>query len=229
MTLKPPEMVCDDMIVHGLHAMGHRLSDQCLYDLFRILNLNEFRSNFLEKKISTSFARLKKTELQIIEEEWSEQKNHNSVVFVRDLKKVLLDMWADVALWNSFDFEGTDFLDLDEKGYKWSHRWTSFDLYQSRREAMRKKFGDVDLLSFGLWLDSGELESGQTIYILVLFPLNAPSSLIRRGDCVFPIGYVYQQSDIVDCFEVLLPQFECLRDVPRSFPGRIRSIVCEID
>lgn len=237
------EKLCDSILVNGLRGMGHELSDRAFSDLFKLLNLQEFRSGFQKGQLSKSF-------VSVLNDSknntcWMERTIRKSVVYVRDLLevsllnfgrrnlkfyKVLLEMRADQALWNSFDFDGSGSIDVDEHGTSWGHRWTSFPIYQTRKRALVQKFGStVDLVSWGLWLDSGETDSNSSIYILVAFPMNAPASMLPRPDCLFPIGYVYHASDIVDCFEVLLPQFESLRDVPRSFNGCKRSIVVEIN
>lgn len=55
------------------------------------------------------------------------------------------------------------------------------------------------------------------MYLVSVFPLNAPPSVARRLDCIHPIAYVYPGSDVVDVFRVLLPQMHALRDVPRTY------------
>ncbi len=222
------DSTCDNILVHGMRGLGHNLSDSAFADLFKLLNLTEFKSSFAKGELSKSFSPTVATEKAA--SLWKETKFRNSVVYLRDLRDVLLDMWKDSALWESLDFDGTQSLDEDDDGLKWSHRWTSFPIYQTRLAAQRARFGpDVDLMSWGLWLDSGETDDKTSIYILVAFPLNAPPSMLRRPDCLFPVGYVYHASDIVDCFEALLPQLEALRDIPRSFYGRKASIVTELN
>jgi hypothetical protein len=80
-----------------------------------------------------------------------------------------------------------------------------------------------------MWLDSGEVDGKSSLYILAVFPMNAPASMLRRPDCLFPIGYVYHASDIVDCFEALLSEFLALRDKPRSIRGISKALVVELD
>ena len=142
----------------------------------------------------------------------------SSVLHVRNLIDVVSDMLQDDAMMKQSDFGGRpENVDPDEIFL--GSRFTMFSVYGERRERVQERFSPtagVRLLSLGMWLDEGEIdENGNPIYFMALFLLNAPSSLIRRGDCIFPFAYTYTDSDIVDAFRYLLPQFEALRDVPR--------------
>jgi hypothetical protein len=82
------EKLCDSILVNGLRGMGHELSDRAFSDLFKLLNLQEFRSGFQKGQLSKSF-------VSVLNDSknntcWMERTIRKSVVYVRDLLEVSL-------------------------------------------------------------------------------------------------------------------------------------------
>ena len=215
---------CDKMLLYAIEAAGIRLSDAAWTILYKVFNSSAFDNAYRRRQISSSYKKIADMEKEAAKSMWKEVKHNDSIVHVRDMREVVADMMKDESVMERADFELRDVLNVepddddDEQAFVFGDRFTLFDPYQQRLAHVRNRFGSetVRLLSLGLWLDEGEMDdNGNPIYVIALFLLNAPVSLLRRADCIFPIAYTYTQSNIVDAFRYLLPQFESLRDLPR--------------
>ena len=219
---------CDKMLLYALEAGGVRLSDAAWEILYRVLNSRQFAQAFADGKISKSYKKIRDFEKEACEKMWKEVTFKDSVLHVRDLRDVVDDMLKDPSLLENADFERRDTVGIGQD-LVYGDRFTMFGTYQQRVAHVHERFGQqVRLLSLGLWLDEAEIDqNGNPIYVMALFLLNAPSSLLRRTDCIFPVAYTYTQSNIVDAMRYLLPQFEALRESVRIWRDK-RLYVAEV-
>lgn len=198
--------IADLVVVYGLRAGGVNLSDKGFDLLLRILNSQCFKNYFISDCLSKNYIKhLKKVEDEKFASQWTKVSLLNSVCWIRKIEDMINELKKDVAFFESF--EQYDYDDLIKKeNFVWAKSWCNFPLFIKRST----KELTCRIFSFGLWLDAGEIQSQQranSIYLLVLFPLNSSRSFARRKDCLYPIGFVNTTggSDIIDCLRLLLP------------------------
>lgn len=228
----------DAMLQYSLLGAGHfGVSDGTLNLLLKLLATPTFQQCIAEGQISKTLHELRQHQhVCDVSAKWQEIVKNSSTFYVRDLRDVVREFLGDRILLESLEFDGRteSTTRQDTAGLRWGSHWTSFSVYQTRKRQVQEEFGeDCYLLSFGLWLDSGETDrfGSSSIYIVVLAPLNAPLSLARRSDCVFPIAYIYNDGDIVDTLRYLLPQLVSLRK-PRDIvwiDGSKRKVSISVD
>ncbi|MBA2306871.1 hypothetical protein H0W26_01900 [Candidatus Dependentiae bacterium] len=223
---------CDAMLLHGLRASGFHFSKGQLGVLFSVMNSVPFREAYSVGLMSKTYAEADRREKKFLNGTWKQISFNNSIIFVRDLFDVVQQMCQDKALWSAMDF-GEDSAKLPsaaDNTVVMASDFTYYPVYQERREQTRRKHGPtVKVIPLYMWSDEGDTDNnGAPIYVLAIGLLNVPPSMGRRRDCIYPIGYVYPNSDIVDCVRYLLPELIALRDVPRFLVGSLVSYIFDL-
>jgi hypothetical protein len=221
---------CDGMLLNALRAEGHHdVSNSTLKTIYKVLNSPLFQRCLAQGKISSSLEVALKREEAFFGSNFREVRHENSLLYVRDLKDVIVEIFSDPAIVSSLVFDGSDVDTVTRSdGMRFARRWTEMENGRKRRlEAERL---GAFLQPLGLWADEGEVDdAGNPIWLIVLVPLNVAPTIARRSDCCFPIAYTYSASDITDCLRYLLLQFQSLRSVARMLPGVQKPVFVSVE
>ncbi len=228
----------DMMLLNALRVNGQFVSDSTMTRLYAVLASKEFQDSMKRGGLSKNFHTVKIRE-QKAEMHWTKVslRDGQTIVNVRDLLDVLLEMNSDPALMDAMDFKGK-WPDPDESGLIWGAQWTQFPVFQARLQELKDMGREnlVDNISWMMWADGGETSHGRgrrqsSLDLLCMVPLNVPPSMARRKDCLYPIAFFESvgENAMTDVIEYFLPQLVALRDHPRLLPGRSRHVRVTLD